>query len=76
MRDVALSCPLVATSDPDKQEGRGGLDAGQEEKVEVHSAIVDVPWGKGGVGIWVGSGRAPLGLAAEKVRAVGWQTAL
>lgn len=59
----AVSYPLISTSDPHKQDDRGGLNAGQQEEVQVHLAVVDVPWGKERMAF--GSGRAPLELAAE-----------
>lgn len=66
----ALSRPLIAMSDPDKQEHRGGLNAGQQEEVLVHLAVVDVPWESSG---WrLGQGGAPLWLAAGAGWAVGW----
>lgn len=67
----AVSGPLIATSDPHKQEGRGDLDAGQQEEVPVHLAIVDVPWGKERRAWRLGRGRAPPELAAEAAWPVG-----
>lgn len=67
----AVSAPLIAASDPHKQEGRGDLNAGQQEEVPVHLAIVDVPWGKERRAWHSGQGRAPPELAAEAVWPVG-----
>lgn len=42
----APRCPLIATGDLREQQGRGHLDAGQQEEVLVQPAVVDAPWGE------------------------------
>lgn len=38
-----LTSPLIVTSDPEKQDSCDSLNAGQQEEVKVHVAVVDVP---------------------------------
>lgn len=65
-----MSCPLIATSNPHKQESCGGLNTSQQEEVQVHLAIVDVPWGK--KRLTFGSGQGSPGAGSRSSVAGRW----